>query len=139
MEEILALDLLTLTAHTRAAGDVFDEASHRAALEKVLPKSEIIKIHRQGQLAGYAYLWPKGGGLWFVGGFAVHPDYRGGKVLGALLSDIKTLVKAKNIGEVQSHVYKTNPRSLALHRRLGFAVIDENEKGFAFSRTLGES
>ena len=136
MEEILALDMLTLTAHTLAAGDGFSEASHRAALARVLPKSEVIKIHRRGRLAAYAYLWPKGGGLWHVGGFAVHPDYRKGGVLRGLLAEMRALVKANGVVELQSHVYKTNPRSLALHRRLGFAVIAENEKGFAFSLRL---
>ncbi len=133
MEEILALDMLTLPAHTHAAGDDLSAASHRAALEKVLPKSEVIKIHHHGQLAGYAYLWPKGGGLWHVGGFAVHPDFRTGLVLRELLAKVEALAKAKGIAELQSHVYKTNPRSLALHRRLGFMEINENEKGFAFS------
>jgi len=128
--------MLTLTAHTRAAGDVFDEASHRAALEKVLPKSEIIKIHRQGRLAGYAYLWPKGGGLWFVGGFAVHPDFRSGTVICALLARVRAFAEVEGITELQSHVYKTNARSLALHNRLGFTLIAENDKGFAFSLGL---
>ena len=127
------MDLLTLTAHTVAAGDDFTEASHRAALAGVLPKSEVIKIYRHGRLAGYAYLWPKGGGLWHVGGFAVHPDFRTGRVLRGLLGKVEALAKAKGIAELQSHVYKTNPRSLTLHRRLGFVVIDENEKGFALS------
>jgi len=133
VEDILALDMLTLTAHTRAAGDDFTEASHRAALARVLPKSEVIKTYRHGRLAGYAYLWPKGGGLWHVGGFAVHPDFRTGRVLWGLLGKVGALAKAKGIVELQSHVYKANPRSLALHRRLGFVVIDENEKGLAFS------
>jgi ribosomal protein S18 acetylase RimI-like enzyme len=137
VEDILALDMLTLQAHTRAAGDVFDEASHRTALAEVLPKSEVIKIHRGETLAGYTYLWPKGGGLWFVGGFAVHPGFRTGAVLRALLAKFRVLAAEKNIAELQSHVYKTNPRSLALHRRLGFAEIDENEKGFAFSLKIG--
>ena len=133
MEEILALDLLVLRAHTLAAGGDFTEASHRAALAAVLPKSTILKVHRRGRLAGYAYLWPKGGGLWFVGGLAVHPDFRAGRVLKTLLALVEGVVRAENISELQSHVYKTNPRSLALHKRLGFAVIAENEKGFAFS------
>ena len=133
MDEILALDLLVLSAHTHAAGDDFTEASHRAALAAVLPKSTIFKQHRRGQLAGYAYLWPKGGGLWFVGGLAVHPSFRAGPVLKALLSSLEGLVRAEQISELQSHVYKTNPRSLALHKRLGFTKIAENEKGFAFS------
>lgn len=133
MEEILALDMLTLHAHTVAAGDVFDEASHRAALEKVLPKSEIIRIYREDRLAGYAYLWPKGGGLWHVGGFAVHPDFRFGRVIADLLAAITDFAWREGILELQSHVYKTNPRSVALHRRLGFEVIDEHAKGLAFS------
>ncbi len=107
MEEIVALDMLTLTAHTRAAGAAFTEGSHRAALAQVLPISEIIKVHRQGRLAGYAYLWPKNGGLWHVGGFAVHPDFRAGRVLGALLEKVEALALAEGIAELQSHVYKT--------------------------------
>lgn len=133
MEEILALDLLVLRAHTLAAGDNFSEASHRAALAAVLPKSTVFKAHRTGRLAGYAYLWPKSSGLWFVGGLAVHPDFRTGPVLKTLLVSIEGMVKAGKISELQSHVYKTNPRSLALHKRLGFTVIAENEKGFAFA------
>ena len=136
MEEILALDMLTLAAHTLAAGDGFTEAGHRAALAEVLPKSEVIKTHREGRLAGYAYLWPKGGGLWHVGGFAVHPDFRNGRVLRVLLVKVEALAEARGIVELQSHVYKTNPRSLALHRRLGFTKIAENDKGFAFSLKL---
>ena len=133
MQEILALDRLTLTAHTRAAGDEFTTATHRAALVAILPKSKIIKIHRGALLAGYAYLWPKEDGLWHMGGFGIHPNFRFGRVIKQLLAEIKVLVRQEGITELQSHVYKTNLRSLALHRRLGFKVIDENEKGFAFS------
>jgi len=136
MEEILALDMQTLRAHTLAAGQVFDEVSHRAALKRVLPKSKVVKVFRKERLAGYVYLWPKGDGLWFVGGFAVHPGFRFGNVLRALLRAVEGLVISENIRELQSHVYKTNARSLALHRRLGYEVVDENEKGYAFSLKL---
>jgi ribosomal protein S18 acetylase RimI-like enzyme len=139
MEEILALDMLTLRAHTLAVGDEFTTERHRAALVAVLPKSKIVKIHRSATLAGYTYLWPKGGGLWFVGGVGIHPDFRFGRVIAQLLAEIKTLAEHEGITELQSHVYKTNQRSIALHQRLGFKFIQENQKGLAFSLKLADN
>ena len=138
MEEILALDMLTLRVHTLAVGGEFTPESHRTALAAVLPKSKIVKIHRGAVLAGYTYLWPKGGGLWFVGGFGIHPDFRFGRVIAQLLAELKALVEQEAITELQSHVYKTNQHSIALHRRLGFQLIQENQKGFAFSLKLAD-
>ena len=131
--------MLTLAAHTRAAGVDFSEEQHRKALTATLPKAHIIKIHRAARLAGYAYLWPKENGLWFVGGFAIHPDFRFGRVIAELLQSILELAKVERISSLESHVYKTNTRSLALHNRLGFEIVRENEVGVAFSLNLIEN
>lgn len=80
--------MLTLTKHTLAAGQRFDRPSHEKALRAVLPKSKILTVWRDERLAAYAYLWPKDAGLWFVGGFAVHPEHRNGKAVIALFAKL---------------------------------------------------
>lgn len=139
MEEILALDLLTLKAHTVAAGDRFTAKGHRAALCGALAKSHVVKIYRGERLAGYTYLWPKAAGVWFVGGFAVHPDFRFGRVILELLRRIESHARVQGITTLESHAHKTNRRSLGLHKRLGFVPMQENAKGIAFALTLGNS
>lgn len=59
-------------------------------------------------------------------------------VVSELFAKIATLAIERRIGELRSHVYKTNRVSIAFHRRLGFLVTRENDKGFEFFITLDE-
>ena len=55
-----------------------------------------------------------------VGGFSIHPQYRNASVLGELGRRVAQIMDEKEIGSLESHVYRTNTLSLAFHRRLGF-------------------
>lgn len=136
VEEILALDLLTLRTHTELAGDVFDPEQQRSAIEAALARSQLAFVRREGRLIGYAMLQAQEAGCWFVSGFNTHPAHRSGPVFRELFAQIGVLAKRHGITSFQSHVYKTNRLSLAFHTRLGFSVTKENDKAVEFSATL---
>ncbi|MCX4171640.1 MULTISPECIES: GNAT family N-acetyltransferase [Paraburkholderia] len=132
IDELFALDALTLREHTEQAGDAFDVDEHRVQLRKSLEVSEVCSVRREGKLVAYAMLRPHSGACWFVGAFGTHPLYRTYAVITELLAKMATLASEQGIGELRSHVYKTNRLSIAFHRKLGFQVTRENDKGFEF-------
>lgn len=136
LEDILALDLLTLREHTELAGDVFDAATQRRQLERSLALAELVAARRDGTLVAYALLRPQEDGRWFVLGFNTHPDHRNGGVFRELFAQIATLARRRSITSLRSNVYRTNRLSMAFHRRLGFAVTRENDKGVEFTADL---
>lgn len=132
VEELLAFDALTLREHTEQAGEVFDLDARRERLRRSLADCEIRSVRRDGALAAYAMLRPESAGCWFVGAFGVHPQHRGYGVLSELLAKLSVLAGERGIRELRSHVYRTNRRSIAFHRKLGFRVTRENDKAFEF-------
>ena len=132
VDELLALDALTLRAHTELAGDAFDMDEHRLKLQNALQFNEVCSVRREGRLVAYTMLRPESGTCWFVGAFGTHPLYRTYAVIVELLAKVATLANERGIGELRSHVYKTNRLSIAFHHKLGFQVTRENDKGFEF-------
>jgi ribosomal protein S18 acetylase RimI-like enzyme len=138
VDELLALDSLTLRAHTEQAGDAFDIDEHREKLQKALKVNEVCSVRREGRLVAYAMLRPGAGECWFVGAFGTHPSHRTYGVMTELLAKIAALASERGIGEFRSHVYKTNRLSIAFHRKLGFRVTRENDRGFEFAIAVDE-
>jgi ribosomal protein S18 acetylase RimI-like enzyme len=138
IDELLALDLLTLREHTELAGDVFDADRQRALLEKSLPTAEVVAVRRGGVLVAYAMLRPEEQGRWFVLAFNTHPAHREATVLRGLFAALAKLARQRAIVSLRSNVYRTNRLSIAFHRRLGFRATRENEKGVQFDAGLEE-
>jgi ribosomal protein S18 acetylase RimI-like enzyme len=122
VDELLALDLLTLREHTELAGDILDAGTQRGRLEQSLETSEVVAVRRAGALIAYAMLRPEEDGRWFVLGFNTHPDHRNANVFRELFAQISSLSRRCSITALRSNVYKTNRLSMAFHRRLGFRV-----------------
>ena len=138
IDELLALDSLTLRDHTERAGDAFDLDEHRARLQASLEVNELCSVRREGKLVAYAMLRPESAACWFVGAFSTHPLHRTPPVISELLAKLARLVSERGIAELRSHVYKTNRLSMAFHRKLGFQVTRENEKGVEFFASILE-
>lgn len=138
IDELLALDLLTLREHTELAGDVFDAGAQRGRLAQSLQMSELVWVRREDALVAYAMLHPQEDGRWFVTGFNTHPDHRSGPTFRDLFAQLGGLARRCAITSLRSNVYKTNRLSMAFHRRLGFRVTRENAKGVEFTADLAE-
>jgi len=138
VEELLALDLLTLREHTELAGDVLDPEGQRSAIERSLAVSELAAVRRDGRLVAYAMLQPQEAGRWFVTGFNTHPAHRSAPVFRDLFAQISTVAARHGISSLRSNVYKTNRLSMAFHRRLGFKVTRENAKGVEFTASVAD-
>ena len=138
IDEIIALDQLTLREHTESAGDVLDPKQQRERLEKSLPISQVCSVRRNGDLVAYAMMHPESNGGWFVTAFNTHPQQRSAPVLQELFSKFAALAHEVGVTELKSHVYKTNRLSMSFHRRLGFRITKENAKGVEFVATLAE-
>jgi len=128
LEDVLALDLICLR---KPDGGPLDAESHQQRLAISIPKSEWVCLRRYGMLVGYGYLWPQTADDWFVGGIAIHPEYRTAPVIAALGAAMRELVERLSIAKLRSHVLRSNTASLRLHKRLGFTVEQENERAIA--------
>jgi GNAT superfamily N-acetyltransferase len=138
LDELLALDLLTLREHTQLAGDQIDPAAHAVRLRESMRISRVCAVRRGGCLVAYAMLSPLSGAAWFVRAFNTHPDHRTAPVIRELLQGFARVVRDEGIAELRSHVYKTNRLSMAFHRKLGFRVTKENDKGVEFVTTVAD-
>jgi GNAT superfamily N-acetyltransferase len=132
INEILALDLLTLREHTERAGDVLDADQHRVRLQASLEVCAVCSVRKAGELVAYAMLRPESETCWFVSGLSTHPLHRTPTVMSELLSKLAELAGRMGIVELRSNVYKTNRLSMAFHRKLGFHIRRENEKAVEF-------
>ena len=108
VEEILALDLLTLREHTELAGDVFNEGTQRQLLEQTVGTAEVVSVRRDNVLIAYAMLRPQEEGRWFVLGFNTHPGHRNATVFRELFTRIAHLAQRCSISSLRSNVYRTN-------------------------------
>ncbi len=88
IDEILALDLLTLREHSELAGDIFDVGTQRQKLEQSLAASEVVALRRGGALIAYAMLQPQEDDRWFVLRFNTHPNHRNGGVFRDLFAQL---------------------------------------------------
>lgn len=138
IDELLALDEITLRQHTEQAGDVFDVAQHRAILCKSVAISDVCPVRRGGELVAYAMLRPESNACWFVGAFGIHPAHRAFAVVSEMFTQVAGVVARRRIRALRSHVYKTNRLSMAFHRRLGFRVTLENDKAVEFYAGLDD-
>lgn len=136
--ELLALDNLTLRAHTEQAGDRYDVFEQTERLRESLRSAELCQVRRRGELVAYALIGEQGPGRGFVRGFCVHPHHRNAAVMAELLRQLLTACAAYAWSELHSHVYKTNQASLDFHQRLGFATVAENAKAFAFKAHIDQ-
>lgn len=132
IDEILALDLLTLREHTERAGDVFDADQHRLRLQASMDVCAVCSVRQADALVAYAMLRPESETCWFVSGLNTHPLHRTPVVMSELLSKLAELADRMGIVELRSNVYKTNRLSMAFHRKLGFQITRENEKAVEF-------
>ena len=138
VDDFLALDLLTLREHTVRAGDMLDSEQHRAKLEASLSVSQVCVVQRSGMLVAYAMFRPESDGAWFVTGFNTHPAFRTSPVLFELLASLIDRMRTLDVRTLRSNVYKTNLLSISFHRRLGFRITRENEKGVEFTARADE-
>ena len=137
--ECVALDALVLREHTELAGDAFDLTQHRQRLQQTLATAEVCAVRRNKRLVAYATLSVDlAGGFGFVTAFNTHPAHRGAAVMRELLAAVAAAVLRLRVSELRSNVYKTNRPSMAFHRRLGFRVTRENEKGVEFTARVAE-
>lgn len=138
VEELLALDLLTLREHTERAGDTLDPDSHAVRLEESLQVSQICAVRRAGCLVAYAMLSPESDSCWFVRAFNTHPAHRTSAVMRELFQEFSAMVARLGITALRSNVYKTNRLSMSFHKRLGFHITRENHKGVEFFISVAE-
>lgn len=132
LEQLLALDLLTLRTHTEQAGDLFTIDTQRTSLINALAISELCYVERDTRIVAYALLRPYSDACWFVCSFTTHPAFRSAPVLRHLFTQIAQILAQHKVTQLCSHVYKTNRLSSAFHRKLGFVVTNENAKAWEF-------
>ena len=142
LEDVLAMDLLTLREHTTRAGDVLDAELHRQRLTASLSVSEFCSVRQDGRLVAYALFRPEhegsGAGMHFVSGLCIHPAFRTPSIILELCRVMLDRLRACGVQCLRSNVYRTNARSVAFHRKLGFRVTRENDKGLEFTGSVDE-
>lgn len=136
VQDIVALDLVTLREHTQQAGDAMDATQQAHQVRAALQTHQLCAVRRADALVAYAMLRPANVDTWFVSGFCLAPEHRNATVLRELLTQVVTVLQSSAARELRSHVYKTNRASLAFHHRLGFTMGQENSKAVEFVATL---
>lgn len=140
LDEIVALDALTLSDHTIAATGQFDLAAHRAGLAaRLAGDAELITIRRDSALVAYALYGQLPGaapGDYFVFMLNTHPAHRNAATFRQLWQASLPAFARLGVATLVSHVYRTNRLSIAMHERLGFVRRNENERGIEFVTTL---
>lgn len=131
-DAITGLDLMTMYDRRGGGEDPLDPATQRAAVAAALQTGEAVAIWQGDTLAAYAMFVPRGEGVWFATGIALHPEHRHAGVMRQLRAGIARFLASQDVAIVESNVFKTNRKSVALHRRLGFEVFRENDFGYAF-------
>lgn len=136
MNEYMALDDLTLRAHTEKSGAKLDLEILETSREKAKKSACFFEERVDGNLAAYATIMEKEEGIWFVLMFNTHPAFRTPKVF---ISLFRKILKRMSISEgkyLQSNVYKENNLSIKFHERLGFKITKENDIGIEYTLDL---
>lgn len=138
---IAEIDLLTMRDWRGGQPKALDPAAHLAAVAASLERGRAVTIWQRERLAGYAIFVPRAPGLGFVSGLALHPERAGPGTIRRLMRAIAAFLAEAPFERLESHVFRRNRASVAMHRRLGFEVVQENEYGYAFgapvARVLG--
>lgn len=136
VDELLALDLLTLREHTERAGAMLDPRRHADLLRQSLRDAQLCTVRRHGALLAYAMFTPEAGGSGFVQAFCVHPGHRTPAVFRELMGALLGRAHALHLTSLRSHVYRTNTLSLAFHQALGFRISREGAQAVELTATL---
>lgn len=132
LDDCLALDRLNTVEPALAAGLDVDLDVYRRNLAEARRHRGLIEVRRGGELQAYAAIKPLNDDHWFVLMYSLHPRHRNAAVMRALLSGLTSRLNAARARRLSSHVLHNNTASLALHRKLGFTVMQCNEKGVEF-------
>lgn len=135
LDAMAALDERTLRAHTEAAGKTWHQEQHRAQLAASLHGARFLGLAREQSLLAYVLLRPLPGTAgrdWFFGMINSAPEHRDAALWRRLFAALAELLQDEGVQQLHSHVYRTNAASLALHRRLGFQLVQENAQALAF-------
>ncbi|WP_374354251.1 GNAT family N-acetyltransferase [Chitinimonas sp.] len=140
IEQLAALDELTLSQHTEQAGDHFCRAQREIELAQQFDEQHhLVAIARAGKVVAYAMYRAKQLGEWFVLMLNVHPECRDASVMRELSFKSLQLFRQHTVERLVSHVYKTNRLSMNFHHRLGFAINQENDKAVEFVTELAHN
>lgn len=132
----LALERLTLSELSREAGYQIDWAAYRDGLRESIDSGIVVDRWQGDIVIALATMKALSETHWFLTMLALHPQHRGPKKLGSFLQDIARQLVDQGAQKLSSHVLKNNSASVALHRRLGFQVVKENDRGYAFECDL---
>jgi RimJ/RimL family protein N-acetyltransferase len=135
IDDVLALDLLCLR---QPDGSALDRSAHLDKLQLSVAISTWAVVRKEAELIAYAYMWPLETADWFVGGIAIHPEYRNAPTVAALSHAAGRLLAATGAKSLKSHVLRHNRSSLRLHQRLGFEVELESDTAFALSAPISQ-
>ena len=135
LDAIVALDVLCLQDPD---GGPLNVAAQRKRLEAVTLQARFALVRRNGTLVGYGYMWPLVDDTWFVGGLAIHPDYRNAGVTAELVRSFSAMVESSRAVILESHVLADNLASVRLHRRLGFIPFHRDERAIAFRACVAD-
>ncbi len=137
--EYMALDDLTLRAHTERSGAKLDLEILEKSRETAKISDCFFEERVEGKLAAYATIMEKEEGIWFVLMFNTHPVFRTPKVFLSLFRKILQRMLVSEGKYLQSNVYKENKLSIKFHERLGFKITRENDIGIEYTLDLTDT
>lgn len=139
MKEYIELDKLTLSELSEEAGVPIDVNLYHDSLLLARQSGLLFDCRKQGHLQGYFTLRELAKGVWFIPMFVVHPDHRNSKVFRTLFSQLKQFILVRDVSSLVSNVYRNNKLSNNFHRKLGFEVTRESERGFEYTILIDDT
>lgn len=126
-EKIIALDRKNMEATLKAVGRDFPEDRRRITLFH--PSNRMIVATKGQEVVGYA---DYGDDLTdpqdlYLSSIQIEAAHRCGPLFKLLLSNLLIDLKSRKFRIIKTNIQKSNPRTIAIAKRLGFAVV-ENPK-----------
>jgi Acetyltransferase (GNAT) family len=126
-DKIIALDRKNMEEMLKAVGRNFPEDQRRITLFH--PSNRMIVATKGQEVVGYADYCddltdPQD---LYVSSIQIEASHRCGSLFKLLLSNLLIDLKSRKFRIIKTHIQKSNPRMIAIARKLGFAV-EENPK-----------
>jgi hypothetical protein len=126
-DQIIALDRKNMEATLKAVGRDFPEDRRRTTLFH--PSNRMIVATKEQEVVGYTdycddLIDPRD---LYLSSIQIEAAHRRGPLFKLLLSNLLIDLKSRKFRIVKTHIQKSNPRMIAIAKKLGF-VVEENPK-----------
>ena len=117
----------------------YDTAAYKESLHLAFEQGHLIEVKRDSKLAAFVTLKALKNKEWFVLLFVTDQNHRTAGVFREMFRRISEFLADKGGTILKSNVFRQNTDSINFHKKLGFKITRENEKGFEFTLVIDDA